>query len=449
MNISKENIDALNAVLTLEFDKADYEPQAEKAVKDYAKRINIKGFRPGHAPIAMVKKMYGNSILVDTINTLVGNQLSQYIAENKIDILGEPLPAQDQQPIDFDQPLDKITLKFDLGLSPEVNVTVDKNLTIPQYTITVDDKAIDAQIKNITGRLGGQEPVEVASEKSMLKGTLELGDTKNEKALASVEVIKDEAEKAKFVGKKAGDVVEFEIRKAYPDTTEISYLLGISKEEAEAVAEGAIAKMTLSEVSEFKEAELNNELFAKVFPKENIENEVDFRTKVAEQVAKNNEFSQDFRFALDVRKALLNAAGELQLPEEFLKRWLTAVNKDNDKFTPDVLTNEFPKFLEDLKWQVVKNRVARAHEIKVDNQDLLNQAKKQVRLQFMRYGIADVPEENLNEYAANMLKNEEQRGHIVEGALEDKLVQLAKDNANVESKNIQEDEFNKLFENEK
>ena len=132
-----------------------------------------------------------------------------------------------------------------------------------------------------------------------------------------------------------------------------------------------------------------------------------------------------------------------------MKRWLTAVNKDNDKFTPDVLTNEFPKFLEDLKWQVVKNRVARAHEIKVDNQDLLNQAKKQVRLQFMRYGIADVPEENLNEYAANMLKNEEQRGHIVEGALEDKLVQLAKDNANVESKNIQEDEFNKLFENEK
>lgn len=449
MNISQENIDALNAVVTIEFDKADYQPKADKALKEQAKRVNIKGFRPGHAPVAMVKKMYGTQVLVETINQLVGEALSNHISDNKLDILGEPLPNADQQPIDFDKEFDKISFKFDLGLSPEVAVNVDKALKVPAYTITVDDKSIDEQVSNITSRFGAQAPVEVSSEKSMLKGAIELGENKNENGITSVEVIKDEAQKALFVGKKVGDVVEFDIRKTFAEDSEVAYLLGIEKEQAAAIAEGSMAKMTISEVSEFKAAEVNADLFKKVFPKEDITEEAAFRTKVAEQLTNSNAFAQEYRFSVDARKSLMAAAGDIQLPEEFLKRWLTAVNKDNEKFTPEVLVNEFPKFAEDLKWQVVKNRVARANDLKLANEDMLAFAKKSVRMQFMQYGLTDIPEENLVEYASNMLKNKEQISHIAEGALEDKIVAFVKENAEVEAKTVSQEEFGKLFEADK
>lgn len=449
MNISKENIDALNAVLTIEFEKADYEPKVEKAIKDYGKRVAIKGFRPGHAPAGLVKKFYGKSILVDQINTLVGETLSNYIKENNIDILGEPLPNKDQQPIDFDKDVDKLTFKFDLGLSPEINVNVDKSLSVPEYSIVVDDAAVTEQVNNIAGRYGSHAPVEVSSEASMLKGTIAQGDYKNEKGLASVTVIKDEAEKAKFIGKKVGDTVEFDLRKAFPDNTEISYLLGISKEQAEAIPEGATATMAITEVAEFKNAEINKELFDRVYPDGSVADEAAFRAKVKETLEATNKFAEEFRFSVDARKALMAAAGDFSLPEEFLKRWLTVVNKDNDKFTPDVLTNEFPKFLNDLKWQVVKNRVAKKNEVKIDFNDVLNFAKKTARAQVMQYGITNFPEEQLDKYAHNMLQNEEQRQHLAEGAVEDKLFAFVKANANIESKTISQDDFNKLFEAEK
>lgn len=448
MNVSKENIDELNAVLTIELEKADYEPQVEKGIKDYGKRVAIKGFRPGHAPAGMIKKMYGKSILVETIDRMIGEELSKYIKDNNLDILGEPLPNEKQEPIDFDKDLDKITFKFDLGLSPEVNVDV-KNISIPAYTITIDDKAIDEQIQNIAGRYGSHAPVEVSSENSLLKGVVTSGETKNEKALASVAVIKDEAEKAKFIGKKAGDTVEFNIRKAFADDTEVSYLLGISKEEAAAVAEDAVATIAISEVSEYKNAEVNKELFDRVFPDGSVADEAAFREKIKEQLAASNAFAEEFRFGVDTRKNILAAAGDIKLPEEFLKRWLTVVNRDNKNFTPDVLTNEFPKFLVDLKWQVVKNRTAKQNDLHIDYNDVLNFAKKTAKAQLMQYGISNYPEDQLASYAESMIKNEEQRQHLTEGAVEEKIFAFAKENAKVESKAISQDDFNKLFEAEK
>ena len=349
MNVSKENIDELNAVLTIELDKADYEPKVEKGIKDYSKRVAIKGFRPGHAPAGMVKKLYGKSILVDTIDRMIGEELSKYIKDNNIDILGEPLPNEKQEPIDFDKDFDKVTFKFDLGLSPEVNVNVDNSLEIPAYTITIDEKAIDEAVENISGRYGSHAPVEVSTENSLIKGVVTSGDFKNEKGLASIAVMKDEAEKAKFIGKKAGDTIEFDVRKAFPEDSDVSYLLGITKEEAAAVAAGATATIAISEVSEFKNAEVNKELFDKVFPNDNISDIAAFRDKVKEQITASNAFAEEYRFGIDVRKAILAAAGDIKLPEDFLKRWLTVVNRNNKNFSEEVLTQEFPKFLNDLK----------------------------------------------------------------------------------------------------
>lgn len=447
MNISKENIDALNATLTIEFDKADYEPKVEKAIKDYGKRVAIKGFRPGHAPVPMVKKFYGKAILVDQVNALVGETLTNYIKDNNIDILGEPLPNKDQQPIDFDADIDKITFKFDLGLSPEINVAIDNNLSIPAYTITVDDAAIDEQVKNITSRHGSHVPAEISTADSLLKGVVTSGELKNDKGLISVTVIKDEQQKALFIGKKVGDTVEFDLRKACPEAHEIQYLLDISQEQADAIAEGATATLTIAEVSEFKPAELNDELFKRLYPDGSVTDETSFRAKVNEQLVSSNKMAEDFRFNVDARQAIMNAAGEFNLPEEFLKRWLTVVNKDNDKFTPEVLTDEFPKFVNDLKWQVVKNRIAKNLGVKIEFQDVLDFAKKTARAQFMQYGLTNLPEEQLEQYARNMVANEEQRNHLAEGAVEEKLFSIAKQNANVEQKTISQEDFGKLFAN--
>ncbi len=449
MNVSKENIDELNAVLTIEFEKADYEPKVEKAVKEYSKKVAIKGFRPGHAPAGMVKKMYGKSILVDTIDKMVGEELDNYIKSNNLDILGQPLPNEKQEPIDFDKEIDKVTFKFDLGLSPEVNVAIDKTLTVPSYQIEVSDKNIDDQVNNICGRYGKHVTVDAAAESSLLKGVATFGEFKNEKAIISVTVIKDEAEKAKFIGKKAGETVEFDLRKAYPDDAEISYILGITKEQAAEIPAGSVATFVINAVSDFKNAELGKELFDKVFPNDNVADEAAFREKVKEQMTKSNAFAEEYRFGVDVRKNIMAAAGDIKLPEEFLKRWLTAVNRDNDKFTPEVLTEEFPQFAQDLKWQVVKNRTSKACGIKLEYADVFAFAKKTAKAQAMQYGIMDFPEEQLEKYAQSLIANEQQRQHLTEGAVEEKLFAFAKENANVESKAISLDEFNKLFDDEK
>lgn len=446
MNISRENIDELNAVLTIEFEKADYEPKVDKAVKDYGKKVAIKGFRPGHAPASMIKRMYGKSILVDQVNTLVGETLSNYIKENNLDILGEPLPNKDQQQIDFDKEVDKLSFKFDIAISPVVSVGIDKGLTIPSYTIVVDDAAVKEQVENIVARHGGHVPVEVSTEASLVKGTVSVADFKNDKGLLSVTVIKDEAEKAKFVGKKAGDTVEFDLRKACPDNKEISYLLGIGDDEAAAIAADAVATIVISEVSEFKNAELNAELFSRLYPDGGVADEEAFRARVKADLEKSNAMAQDYRFSVDARDAMLNAAGDIKLPEEFLKRWLTAINRDNDKFTPEVLDKEFPKFLDDLRWQIVKNCVAKALDIKVEFADVLEFAKKSTRAQFMQYGLTNLPDEQVDKYAHNMLRDEEQRNRLAAGAADDKIFSYAKENANVEAKSVTQEQFGQLFE---
>lgn len=443
MNISKENIDALNAVLTIEFEKADYQPKIDKATKDYGKRVALKGFRPGHAPVQMIKKMYGTQIAVDVINKTVGEALTNYIQENKIDLLGEPLPNEKQEPIDFDKELDKLTFRFDLGIAPELDLNIDDKVVVPAYTITVDDKAVDDQVNNICQRYGRHESVEAVGEDSLVKGVLVVGDITNDKCVASISLIKDEAEKKNFVGKKVGETISFDIRKTFVENREIAYMLGIKEDEAAAV--NGEAHLTLTEVTDYKKAELNQDLFDQVYGKDAIKDEAAFRAKVKETLAKANAMSEDYRFSVDVRNTLMGMVS-FDLPEAFLKRWLTVVNKDNDKFTPDVLTNEFPKFLEDLKWQVVKNNVIRKNEIKIEREDILGYAKKVTKAQFMQYGISDIPEEQLTQYASSLMQKEDQRSHLLDGAAEDKVVEFVKGKAKVESKTVSQDEFNKLFE---
>mgnify|MGYP003303621685 CR=1 FL=1 len=444
MNISKENIDALNAIITIDIEKADYEPKVEEVLKNYRKKASMPGFRPGKVPAGMIKKMYGKAALVEEVNKLVGESLMNYISENGLDILGEPLPSDKMETIDFDKEVDTIQFKFDIALAPEVSLEVNNKMKLPYYTIDITDEMVENQMRVVTSRFGKNEKVDVIGEKSVVKGTVKKGDeVVNETAVISSSVMKDEAEKAKFVGAKVGDEVKFDIRKTYPNDTEISYILGISKEEAAEI--NGEYTFVVKEATEFVDPELTQEIFDQVYGEGVVKSVDEFKAKTKEDLAKANTFEEEYRFALDAQKYVLGML-KMELPEAFLKRWLETVNRSNEKFTPELLESEFPRFCEDLKWQVFKNSVMKKNDLKVESEDMLAYAKKMAQAQFLQYGMTNIPEENLNNYAVSLLNNEEQRRQMSEGAVNDKVVSFLKENVKLDNKSVTREEFNKLFE---
>ncbi len=443
MNITQQNSDALNAVLTIELEKADFQPKVDQAIKNTAKKVAIKGFRPGHAPFGMVKKMYGTQILVDELNKLVGETLTNYIKENKIDILGEPLPNEDQETLDLDKELEKATFKFDLGIAPDFEVNLE-SLAVDSYEIQVADEDVEQTIRNAQQRFGTQEPVEAATEKSLLKGKVSVdGNVVNENGYLSLQLIKDEAEKAKFVGKKVGETVVFDAKKSLNADHDVAVLFGVNDEEVSNYKQDSVS-FEISSVSEFKDAEVNEELFEKMFPNAGVKDVDTLKTKILENYAESNKLAEFYRLAYDVRKAMMAQVGELQLPEAFLKRWLTAINKENEKFSPEILESEFPAFKEDLTWQVIKNRVSSKNDIKIEYQDVVNEAKLDAKAQFMNYGIHSVPDEALNNYALRMMKDDSQRQRLASSAIEAKLVEVVRGKATLNKKAISLADFNKM-----
>jgi trigger factor len=453
MNIEKEQIDDLNAVVHITIEKDDYEPRVDNVLKDYKKKVNMPGFRPGKVPASLVKKMYGKAVLVDEINKLVSENLSSYITENKLDILGEPLPSEKQQTIDFDTD-EQFKFSFDLGLTPEVDMKLTKREKLPYYSIEVTDDMLEGQKKNVTSRFGTTEPREEAGEKSMLKGDFVQLDQngepledgiKAEDAVMSSAIVKDDKEKKKIIGAKVGDEIVFEPKKAFPNDTEISYLLKISKEEAESV-DGKF-KFTVKEINEFVDPELNQELFDKIFGPGKVSNEEEFTAQVKEDLENTLKMESEYKFTQDAKEKLMGKV-DINLPEEFLKRWIKATNqnKEEQDFTDEQIDQEMPRFLEDLKWQIIRNKLIQENDLKVEQQDVIDFAKKSAKLQFMQYGLNNVPDEHLESYAMDMLKNEDQQRSMAEGAINDKVMDFVKEAVKIEEKEVSRDEFNKMFE---
>jgi trigger factor len=437
--------------ITLE--KDDYEPRVETVLKDYKKKVNMPGFRPGKVPASLVKKMYGKAVLVDEINKLVSENLSSYITENKLDILGEPLPSEKQQTIDFDID-EQFKFSFDLGLTPEVDMKLTKREKLPFYNIEVTDDMLDGQKKNVTSRFGTTEPREEAGEKSMLKGDFVQVDKsgepledgiKAEDAVMSSAIVKDDKEKKKIIGAKVGDEIVFEPKKAFPNDTEISYLLKISKEEA-ADVDGKF-KFTVKEINEFVDPELNPELFDKIFGPGKVTNEEEFTAQVKEDLENTLKMESEYKFTMDAKEKLMGKV-DIKLPEDFLKRWIKATNqnKEEQDFTDEQIDQEMPRFLEDLKWQIIRNQLIQDNDLKIEQQDVIDFAKKSAKLQFMQYGLNNVPDEHLESYAMDMLKNEDQQRSMAEGAINDKVMDFVKEAVKIEEKEVSRDEFNKMFE---
>lgn len=451
MNITRENIDALNAIITVSVEKNDYEATVSDVLKNYRKKANMPGFRPGMVPAGLIKKMYGKSILAEEVNKILSKSLTDYIHAEKMNVLGEPLPNEEKQPaIDWDNQTD-FSFVFDVAMAPDFEVNLTSETTIPFYGIAASEDMVNKQLDAYAGRLGKNTPVETVEEKDTVRGNFvqldaegnELeGGIKAEQVVIAIDLMKDEETKASLLGKKAGDVMVFDPVKAYENKHEVGHMLNISHEAAESL-EGNFS-FTIVEVLRFEKAELNEELFKQIYGEDSgISTEEEFKARVKSELEDNFIYSSNYKFALDSRETLLKSI-QFDLPEAFLKRWILATN---EKMTQEQIDSDFDNFMIDLKWQLIKDKIVKDNELKITEDDVRSVAKEMAAVQFRQYGLNNVADEHLENYANHMLKNEEERRKLVSRKQEDVILATIKDKVTLDMKEVSFDEFNKMLEN--
>lgn len=452
MNISFESPDKINGRLTLTIEKEDYEKDMEKTLKDYRKKANMPGFRPGMVPMGLIKRQYGEAVKADTINKLIGEKLYAYIRENKIQMLGEPMPDVEQQENDLktDGPF---TFVFDIAVAPEFKAELTSDDTVDYYDITVDDELVGRQVDMFASRTGHYDKADVydPEQHDMLKGDLrELGPDGNAKedgvvveaAVLMPEYIKVDEQKALFDGAKPGSVITFNPRKAYPDNdAELASLLKVDKEKAAAIDSDFTYLVT--EISRFVKAPVDQALFDAVFGKDEVKSEEEFRGKIAEGIKAQLAADEGYKFLMDVRAYLENKVGELQFPDELLKRIMLSNNKDKgQKFVDD----NYEASIKELKWHLIKEQLVAANEIKVDDNDVKAAAREAVRMQFAQYGMTNVEDEYIEKYANEMLKERKNIDNFVDRAVDIKLINALKGVVKLNKKAISLDDFNKMMQ---
>lgn len=449
MNITKNQIDNLNATIKIELGKEDYAERVEKALKDYQKKVVVKGFRPGKTPMGMVKRMYGQSLLFEEINKILGEALGNYIKENNLNILGEPLPNEtEQKPLNLED--EHFEFLYDIALAPEVNVKMSKREKLPYYKIKVDDEMIDKQIEAICKNNGSLTPVDVIEGGEYLKGELiELGENEevkeggihNEDASMSLHYMKDEEAVEAFKGKKVGEEVKFNAAKAFPNKTDYAALLGVSKEEAEKAGENYC--FIIREIKRYVDAEVNEELFTKLFGKDVVKDVAAFRERVKEDIGYQLKGHADYRFTIDAKEKMIKKNEDVVLPEAFLKRWIVAVNEN---MTPEEVEKDFEGYRDEFKWQLVKSAVVKDYQVKVEDEDLKKEGRQIAAAQLQQYGLFGLTDEQLDGFAAKLLEDDKQRQHLYERAMDEKVFNVIRENMKLEEQEISMADFEKLFQ---
>ena len=448
MKISFENADKVNGQLTIVVEEADYNEKVEKTLKDYRKKANIPGFRPGQAPLSLIKKQVGEQVKMDELNKLVGETIYSYLKDNNIQFLGEPLPSAKQEAQDLAKPA-PYTFVFDIAVAPEIDLELTDKDKLDYYEITVDDKLVDEQVDMFASRAGKYEQVEKYQAKDMLKGDMkELNADGSEKeggivkegAVLMPEYIKVDDQKKLFKGLKRGQVVVFNPKKAFPESEiEVSSMLGISKEEA-ANVDSDFAFHVL-EITRYAKAPVNQELFDAIYGEGAVKDEADFRSKIAEGIANQLVSNSEFKLMQDLRAYCEKKVGKLVFPEEMLKRVMRTKVKDAKE-----VDEKFDASLEELKWHLIKERLVKTNDVKVNDDDVLDAARLQARIQFAQYGMSNLPDETVDNYAREMLKNRETLDGFVDRAVENKLVEALKKVVKLKKKKISLDDFNKMME---
>ena len=450
MKITFDCPDKINGQLTMTIEPADYQEQVEKTLKYYRKKAQVPGFRPGMVPMGMIKKQYGTAVKVEEINKLMGEKLYGYIQENKIEMLGEPLPSEKQVPQDFEKEGD-LTFVFDIAVAPEFKIELTDKDKIDYYQIKVEDKLIDDQVQMYASQAGEFVKAETFSGNDTITGDMrELdadGNTKEggiaaEGAMVMPAYIKDEDQKKLFDGCKAGDIITFNPKKAYPDNdAEVAALLKVQKDDVKDLT--ADFSYQITEIRHFQPADVDQKLFDRVFGEGTVTDEKAFREKIAETIAPQLQQNSDYKFMLDLRQYAENKVGELTFPEALLKRVMMQNNKDKGA---DFVEKNFEGSIKELKWHLIKQQLVAANNIKVEEADLKAVAKEAIRAQFAQYGMSNVPDDVLENYAAEQLKKRENIDNFVDRAVETKLTEALKNVVKLNQKEVTLEDFNKLMQ---
>jgi trigger factor len=449
MNITQENTDKLNAILNVKVEQPDYSERVEKILKDYRRQARVDGFRPGMVPMGIIKKMYYTPVLVDEVNKVVSESLFNYLKENNVNILGEPLPHRnEEQKFDFDKDTE-FEFKFDLGLAPELDLEVTAKDKVPYYKIKVEKKQQDEYKDSLLQRFGEFKDVDKAGKDELIKGTLIKVDKEGnaiengmrvENVSMSLDMMKDDDQKVLFSGAAIGDEVVFDIKKAYPNDTELASLLRIDKKEV-AMLEGTF-KCVIDKVMKFEKAVIGQEFYDKVYGEGEVKSEAEYTKKVTDEIALNYEQESEYRFMVDAREVLIKKA-KIDLPVEFLKRWMV---QTNEQMTEEQVNEDFEKYEDDFRWQLIKEHLLKQQNIKVTEEEALEVAKNLALNQYMQYGISNVPDDYLENYAREMMSKPEEARKFYEQKGEEKLISFIKSTVKLDEKEVSSEKFRKLYE---
>ena len=434
MNISQNRIDDLNLELTLTITKDDYTESLKKKLADFRKKAEIKGFRKGMVPMSLVEKMYGQNALVDAVNDVISEGLNNFVHENNLKVLGEPLPSEEHIQNEWVNGSD-FTFKFDLAQNPEVSFELSKEDEVTYYTITVTEAAKNEMKDNLLKQYGSLEEGEAAKEDDFIIVDFEQGETKVEGTYVALRSVAAAA-KASFVGVKAGDVVEVNVNEAFENETDRASMLKINKDELATL--DPMFKMTVKNVKTFVNAPLTEETFEKIF---GVKTEAEFDAKVEDRIRAEYAQEADFRFSKDAKTFLLEKAN-VTVAEKFLKRWIYVINEG--KFTMEDIEKDWDLFIVDYKWQMVRSYLMEKYGVKVEEADLLASAKGFAAYQFAMYGMNNVPEEQLEAFAKNILSQEEQGRRILDQVENEKTFAAVREVVTLKKKKISVEKFREL-----
>ena len=443
MKIEQSELKDLQAVVTLTIEPADYQDEVQKQLKQVRQKAQIPGFRPGMVPLGLVKKMYGKGVLADVLNKLVGENLQKHIEDNKLAILGDPMPNNELTPsIDMDEQ-DTFTFAFDIAVAPEFDAKLTGKNKLTEYKIEVTDEMVQRQAESYAARYGEYVEVDAAKEGDILRGTLteqKEGGIVKENAILNPQYMQDKKQQKLFAKVKKGDVITFNPMKAYGSEVEVSSMLSITKEQAEGLESDFTFE--IQSITRHEAAKIDGELFAKVYGENAPKDEAEFRARIKAEIEQNMAEDSKYKFGLDAKAAILKKMEKVAFPEAFLRRWVLATN---DKMTEEQLDKDFPQMLEELKWHLAKDQLLKAFGIEIQKEDVEAYAKEVARMQFMQYGMMHVEDKYLESFAQDMLKKEDQLRGIVERVAENKIYDALRGVAKIEEKSISHEEFGKLF----
>ena len=437
MKIEQNKIDDLNIELMLSIGKDDYAEKRRKKLNEHKRTAELKGFRKGMAPMSFIEKIYGQSCLVDAVNDLISESLNGFIKENDLKVIGEPLPAEGQENVEWKNGND-FEFKFDIALAPKVDFELGKDDVIPYYNIEITDVAKSEMKENLLKQYGSLEDGEAAKAEDFIIVDFEQGETRIEGTYVALRNV-SEAVRPSFIGLKPGDSIDVNVNDAFTNEEDRAAMLKVKKEELASL--DPVYRMTVKNVKTFVPAPLTQETFDKIFGEGNVKSEEEFDAKIAERLAAEYSQESDFRFSKDARNYLVKKAG-ISLPEKFLKRWIYVAN--DGKFTMEDIEKEFDLFLDDYRWQMVRNYLMEKYSVKIEEADLLASAKGLAAYQFAMYGINNVPDDQLESYARTILSQEKDGRRVLEQVEDSKTVAAVKDAVTVKPESISVEKFREL-----